>query len=109
MGASAVVNCQCTGVGSWWRARAQAVSSVRNVFQIRDALLQALQGQDTQFDFGDVESAAMLGSMADLQARRHLRHLGRKRRVQGIKGVGVEVVDRQDYPVAADVAGSEDP
>ena len=106
MGASAVVHCQCTGVGSWWRARAQAASSVRNVFQIRDALLQALQGQDTQFDFGDVESAAMLGSMADLQARRHL---GRKRRVQGVKGVGVEVVDRQDYPVAADVAGSEDP
>ncbi len=101
MRASAEVHCQCTGVGFWWRAWAQAARSERSVSSSgmrRGRATKALSSLSAMWN-----QLPCLGWGGAPGAPPGLRR--GKRLVQGTERVGVEVVGHQDHPIGLGVAG----
>ena len=67
MRASAVVKRQLTDEAEALRRFCQAVILLRQGVFVRDASVQALSMQDTEFDFSHIEPTAMLGSVMDFE------------------------------------------
>ena len=71
--------------------------------------IQALQGQGTELDLGDIEPTTMLGGMVDLQTRgQPTGLLGRKRLIERANPMRIEMITDQPETVCLRILGVQE-